>query len=206
MDNQMLMKAIKWKLAALLSMLMMIQPATAQDDAELPTIEELEFLLGEWEITFEIYDTRKPERGALIVEKGTQTCRPELENHGTPQFITCIGRVTAAEDSPYQAGRSREFREAISYNRFLGHFERIGQFSNWPSHSEEAVYFHADTRTIEIKGELPVEDGMMERYEDIYTFSDDYTSYQRVNKANFSDMPVTLYNLTLKGTGKKISR
>ena len=192
--------------AGLLLILLLAPSVSSAETGSRPTIKDLDFLLGDWDITLEIYDTHDPERGLLIIEKGTQSCKPELEERGEPQFITCVGEVTAAADSPYQAGRTREFREAISYNRFLGSFERIGQFSNWPSHSQEILQYHAASRTIEIKGQLPVQDGMMERYEDIYTFSEDFTSYERVNKANFSDMPVTVFNITLKGTGTRISK
>ncbi|MDX1460950.1 MAG: hypothetical protein R3348_07830, partial [Xanthomonadales bacterium] len=122
------------------------------DEASPPSISELDFLLGTWEISFEIHDTHNPDRGVIIIEKGTQTCEKDLLYRGEPIFITCVGRVTATEDSPIAAGRTREFREAIRYNRFLGAFERIGQFSNWPAHAEEIVFYHPDTHSLELRG------------------------------------------------------
>ncbi len=181
-------------------------PVIAADQSTEPKIEDLNFLLGTWEITFEIYDTHQPERGVLFTEVGTQHCEADLLHRGAPAFITCTGKVTATEDSQVLAGRTREFRESIRFNRFIGALERIGQFSNWPTHSEEVVLFHPAKRTIEFKGELVVQDSLLERYEDIYQFNENYTAYERTNVANFSDMPVTVFNLTLKGTGKKIIR
>ena len=162
-----------------------------------PTVRDLDFLLGTWDITFEIYDTHNPERGILFKERGVQHCSFDLEQNGEPMFITCRGEVTSDK------GRTRTFQESIRYGTFVNTFERIGIFSNWPGTSEELLYFHSDSRKIEIKGQLKVQDGMLERYEDIYSFNEEYTFYDRRNVANFSDMPVKEFNLTLVGTGRK---
>ena len=179
-------------------------PAQADSADERPSIKDLDFLVGTWQIRFEIHDTHQPERGVIIIEEGTQTCRYDLPMNGEPRFIVCEGDVTGTDDSPVLAGRQRTFRESIRYNRFIEGFERIGQFSNWPSHAEERVFFHPESRELELRGRLAVQDGMRERYEDMYTFSEDYRSYQRRNVANFSDMRETEYRLTLSGTGRRI--
>lgn len=189
---------------ALLS-LMFAVPLVADEAAEKkPTIQDLDFLVGTWRIRFEIYDTHQPDRGVLFVEEGTQTCRYDLPLNGEPKFIVCDAELEAQDGSESVGGRSRTFRESIRYNQFLGSFERIGHFSNWPSHSEERVFYHPDRRELETRGRLAVQDGLMERYEDIYTFSEDHRSYQRRNVANFSDMRETVYRLTLAGTGQRI--
>lgn len=163
-----------------------------------PTVQDLDFLVGTWEITFEIYDTHAPEKGVIFTEQGTQTCEYDLPLRGVPMFIVCKGEVTS------DRGRSRSFQESIHYSRFSKTFERIGIFSNWPAHSFEKVFYHQDERMLVLKGELSVQDGMLERYQDIYRFDETYGSYTRRNVANFSDMPVTEFNLTLAGTGKRI--
>ena len=179
-------------------------PAVAEESETPPRITDLDFLVGTWAIRFEIHDTHAPERGVIIIEEGTQTCRYDLTHRGEPQFIVCDGAVRAIEDSPVLAGRARTFRESIRYNRFINGFERIGIFSNWPSHSEERVFWHPEQRVLELRGRLDVQDGLLERYEDLYTFSEDFSAYERRNVANFSDMPETLYRLTLAGTGRRI--
>ncbi|QSE97085.1 hypothetical protein [Fulvivirga lutea] len=161
-------------------------------------VQDLDFLIGTWEITFDIYDTHHPEKGIIFSEIGRQECYYDLEHNGEPRFITCKGKV-ARED-----GRERTFQESIRYGNFSGTFERVGIFSNWPATSEELLFYHEAERRFEIRGELGVQDNMLERYEDIYQFNEDYTSYERKNVANFSNMPVTEYNVTLMGTGKKI--
>lgn len=162
------------------------------------TVQDLSFLIGTWEITFEIYDTYTPGKRPVFTEKGTQTCEFDLGQDGIPMFVTCRGEVTSDH------GRTRTFQESIRYGNFACAFERVGLFSNWPATSLETLYHDPAKRTLEIRGKLDVQDGMLERYEDIYQFDETCSSYVRRNVANFSDMPVTEFNLTLAGTGKKI--
>ena len=169
-----------------------------QESSAPPTIQDLDFLVGTWEITFDIFDTHAPGNDPLFSEAGTQICAYDLVHNQTPTFITCRGEVTS------NRGRTRSFQESIHYNQFINAFERIGIFSNWPEHAVETVYFHPGNQSLELRGILNVEDGMVERYEDIYSFDKTYTSYSRRNVANFSDMPVTEFNLTLTGTGRKL--
>ena len=65
--------------------------------------------------------------------------------------------------------------------------------------------FHPETRTLELRGELDVQNHVLERYEDFYRFNEDFSSFAREQIGNFSDMPVSTFNLTLKGSGKKIN-
>lgn len=175
-------------------------PALAQDPGSsvTPTVQDLSFLVGTWAITFEIYDTHDPDAGVLFTEEGTQTCEYDLELNGVPQFIVCRGQVTS------DRGRVRTFQEAIRYGPFVGAFERVGIFSNWPATSREVLYADLPRRRLELRGELDVEDGMLERYEDVYQFDESFSTYERRNVANFSDMPVTEFNLTLAGTGRRL--
>lgn len=182
-----------------IAVILLFSPVSrAQENNAAPAIQELHFLVGTWEITFEIYDTHVAGGDLLFSEAGTQVCDYDLAHNQVPTFITCKGEVTS------DRGRTRTFRESIRYSRFINAFERIGVFSNWPEHAVETVYFHPDRRTLELRGVLGVENGMTERYEDIYIFNRTYTSYSRRNVANFSDMPVTEFNLTLAGTATKI--
>ncbi len=162
------------------------------------SIKELDFLIGTWEITFDIYDTHQPENGILFSEKGTQKCFYDLYQNDEPRFITCKGEVVRED------GRKRTFQESIRYGNFSGTYERTGIFSNWPATSKELLFYHEDERKFEIRGELDVKDHMLELYEDIYQFSEDYSRFEQRNVANFTDMPITEYNITLTGTGKKI--
>lgn len=165
---------------------------------ERPKVQELDFFIGNWEITFDWYDTHKPERGVIFTEKGNQQCRYEMELNETPMYIICEGQLVSS------TGRVRTIHEAISYNRFINAFERIGMYSNWPSHGVEKLLYHPDKRMFELRGELDVQDHVLERYEDFYYFNEDYTSFTRKQVGNFSDMPVSEFNLTATGTGKKV--
>jgi hypothetical protein len=164
----------------------------------LPNVQELDFLTGTWDISFEIYDTHHPESGILFTEKGQQVCYYDLPQNGVPKFITCKGEVTSSK------GRVRTFSESIRYGRFSKAFERTGIFSNWPATSKEFLFYDSISRKMTLEGELEVEHNMIERYEDIYSFSPDFSSYTRRNVANFSNMPITQFNITLLGTGTKL--
>lgn len=163
-----------------------------------PRVQDLDFLVGSWQIEFEIYDTERPERGVIITETGTQECTYDLALNGTPMFITCIGQMTSDK------GRKRTFRESIRYSQFSQSFERIGLYSNWPATGLELLAYYPKEKKMVTRGELGIQHGRLERYEDVYQFNDDHTSYSRINMANFSNMPMTEFNLTLKGRGKKV--
>jgi len=185
------------------SALIIVNLTSAQDSrpaqiSPTPKVQDLDFLIGSWEITFEIYDTHDPSKGVLFSEKGRQQCYYDLPQNGEHRFITCKGEVTNSN------GRNRTFQESFRYSRFTKSFERVGIFSNWPSTAQELVTYDSIARKLILKGELPVQNNMLERYEDVYTFNEGYTQYTRRNVANFSDMPITLFNLTLTGTGNKI--
>lgn len=169
---------------------------------KVPTVQDLDFLIGKWEITFELFDTHNPTEEPLRTEKGWQVCEFDLEYNGVPMFIICKGEVEV--DSGTRVGRKRQFQESIRYGRFSNSFERIGIFSNWPATSAETLSYDSITRKLVIRDNLNVQNNMLERYVDTYQFNEDYSSYKRSNIANFSDMPITEYNLTLRGTGKKI--
>ncbi len=177
--------------------------ALAQDTPETrPTVQDLDFYIGTWEISFQIFDTHNPNQEALFTEKGTQICEYDLSYRGVPQFIICKGELVC--DSGRYVGRTRSFQEAIRYGRFENSYERVGIYSNWPATGQELLWYDSAEARFVIKGELKVQDHMLERYEDVYQFNEDYTTYTRSNVANFSDMPITEYNLTLTGTGRKV--
>lgn len=188
-------------LISLLTLLVNSQALSQKSQKVKPTVNDLKFLIGEWEITFDFYDTHHPEKGIWFTEEGTMKCEFDMFYNGKPRFITCKGKVKS--NSGRFKGREREFRESIRYGNFVSGFERVGIYSNWPGTAEELLFYYPEDRKIEIKGQLRVREGL-ERYEDVYQFNEDYTSFTRRNVANFPDMPVPLYNLTLTGTGKKI--
>ncbi len=163
-----------------------------------PKITDFEFLIGTWEITFDFYDPHKPERGVVFQETGTQECYYDLVLDGIPTYITCKGEVVSSK------GRKRTFQESIRYSRFEGRFIRVGLFSNWPATSQETLSFFPADRKFTIKGRLPYPRNRTELYQDIYLFNESYDTYEREHIANYPEMPLTEFNLALKGTGKKI--
>ncbi len=190
------------KLLTFLTVLFFSCTLFAQKAESKPSIRNLEFLIGTWEIQFEFYNTYHPEKGIWFTEKGTQTCYYDLDLNGEPKYIICKGEVIC--DSGRFKDRKRTFLEAIRYGNFVDGFERIGIYSNWPGTAKEYLNYDSIARAMTIQGELDVRNGK-ERYEDIYLFDEGNTSYTRKNVANFPDMPITKFNLTVKGTGKKIA-
>ncbi|MEP1094684.1 MAG: hypothetical protein ABJG78_06210 [Cyclobacteriaceae bacterium] len=177
--------------------------ATSQKAEEkTPTVQDLDFLIGKWEITFEFYDTHDTTRGVYFTEEGFQICEYDLAYNGTPRYIVCQGELKA-HGGKFE-GRTREIYEAIRYGRFENSFERIGLYSNWPATGLEILKYDSAKGQFIIRGQLNVQNNMLERYIDTYQFNEDYTYFDRTNIANFSDMPFTEYNLTLKGTGRKV--
>jgi len=167
-----------------------------------PTVQDLDFLIGKWEITFKIYDTHNPDSAPVFTEKGWQICEYDMDLNGTPMFIICKGELKI--DSGRNIGRTREIQESIRYSRFEKSFERIGIYSNWPATGLEILKYDSTKAKFIIQGQLNVQNNMLERYMDTYQFNKDYSYFDRTNIANFSDMPITVYNLTLKGTGRKM--
>jgi len=173
-----------------------------------PTVQDLDFLTGKWEIVFEIYDTHNPNTKPVFIEKGWQDCKYEMKLNGVPMFLTCKGQLvidSTDEDNVRGLGRAREIIETIRYGRFSNSFERIGLYSNWPATGQEILKYDSLQRKIMIRGTLDVQDNMLERYIDTIQFNEDFTMAERTNIANFSDMPISEYNLTLKATYKKVS-
>ncbi len=167
-----------------------------------PTIKDLDFLIGTWEVEFDWYDTYKPGLKPEFSEKGTMVCSYDLDYRGTKKFIFC--RYSLDTNEGRLKGRYRETLEMIQWSKLSGSFERTGVFSNWPATGFETFTFNPQTRTIYAEGELGVTDGKLERFAQTIQFNENYTEYQRRNVANFSDMPITEYNLTMTGKGKKV--
>ncbi|MEX0313004.1 MAG: hypothetical protein AB3N18_02425 [Allomuricauda sp.] len=176
---------------------------SSQESTKKPTIKDLDFLIGKWEVQFDFYETHHPEKGVWFTEKGEQTCYYSLNLNGEPKYILCEGKLIC--DSGRFKGRERTFLSAIRYGNFVDGFERIGIFSNWPGTAIELLDYSPKKNQITIKGKLDVRSGL-ERYQDVYSFDKTYTSYTRENVANFPDMPITQFNLTFKSVGKKMSK
>ncbi len=165
-------------------------------------IKDLDFLVGTWEVHFDWYDTYKPGTEPEFSERGTMVCTYELDYRGTKKFIFCKFVLDAYEGR--LKGRHRETLAMIQWSKLSGSFERTGVYSNWPSTGTDTFTFNPETRTMYAEGKLGVTDGMIERFAETTQFNEDYTEYQRRNVANFSDMPITEYNLTMISTAKKI--
>lgn len=179
----------------------------AQEKGEFPTVQNLDFFTGRWEITLEIYDTHKPNTDPIFIERGYQLTEYDLSYKGIPMFLTTKGYleiVETDEKRKHLMGRTREFQESIRYGKFENSFERVGLYSNWPATGIETLVYDSISKMFIIRGQLNVQNNMLERYVDTYQFNDDYTYYDRTNIANFSDMPISEYNLTVRGTGRKV--
>ncbi|SNT20552.1 hypothetical protein SAMN05421640_2847 [Ekhidna lutea] len=191
----------------LLILILFCAPLLVVSQKPTPTVQDLDFFTGKWEVTLEIYDTHKPNADPIFVEKGYQVNEYELNYKGIPMFLTSRGYleiVETDEKRKHLMGRTREFQESIRYGNFESSFERIGLYSNWPATGIETMTYDSISRMFIIRGNLNVQNNMLERYVDTYKFNEDYTYFERTNIANFSDMPITEYNLTLKGTGRKV--
>ena len=189
------------------SLLFVSTPSMLLGQERTPKVQDLDFLTGKWEIKFEIYDTHEPDSEPIFTEKGSQVCGYELKLNEVPMFLTCKGELVidhTDEKRSRHLGRKREIMETIRYGRFERNFERIGLYSNWPATGLEVLSYDSASRQLTIRGQLNVQGNMLERYIDTYQFNEDYTEAERTNIANFSDMPFTEYNLTLKGYYRKL--
>jgi hypothetical protein len=171
-----------------------------------PTVQDLDFLIGTWDVAFHIYDTHNPGSKPIFTEKGYETYEYALGLNGVPMFIICTGELVRGDGKGKK--RIRQFQESIRYGRFVHSFEQIGLYSNWPGTGLETLEYDSVGRTIISKGQLAVQYGMLERCQDFFQFNDDYsyyehTNYEHTNQANFSDMSVLEFNLTSKSIGQK---
>ena len=181
--------------------LMISATALAAEEKELaPTIQDLSFLIGEWEIESHIYYHDEPDR-LLFVENGKKTCAYDLRLNEKPMYITCNGQWTVENDN---RKRYRETRDSIRYNRFFGGFEEIGVYSNWPAHGANRMRFDKETRTLVIEGELELPDGVIERLQTTIVYNETFDAYEARNVANFSYLPVTQFNRVFTETGRKV--
>ena len=160
-------------------------------------VQDLDFLIGKWEISFDLYNAKKPNKGVVSKEKGFQICEYALATNDEPMYIICTGEVTN------EKGRKRTFQESIRYNRFLKSFVRYGLFSHWPEQSRETLSYDPISRTLTITGTLGYSKGRIERYYDTYVFNNELTSYQRTHFTNLSDMPIMEFNKGLTGSANK---
>ncbi len=174
--------------------------AQSKDESK-PSVQDLDFLIGTWDVSLKWYDTYNPGSEPAFTETGTMTCTYDLNYRGTNKIISC--RSELYTDSGRLKGRDREVLELIRWSRFSNAYERTGIYSNWPATGIEKFQFDREARIFNIEGELGVQDGMLERYSETYQFNEDYNTFSRRNIANFSDMPITEYNLTMTGTGVK---
>lgn len=166
-------------------------------------VQDLDFLIGEWEVTLDFFRTHQPNEPAYFYEKGNMNCKYDMELNGVPMFIKCTSYLEVYRGK--YKGRKRVTVEYIRYGNFSKGFERIGVFSNWPATAIETLKYVKSEHKFVIKGELVVPQGL-ERYQDTYTYNADYSEFKRRNIANFSDMPIAEFNLTYKGTGRKIKQ
>ena len=166
-----------------------------------PSIEDLDFLIGTWEVEFDWYDTYKPGSKPEFSEKGTMVCSYDLDYRGTKKFIFCRYSLDTYEGR--LKGRYRETLEVIQWSKISNSFEKTGVYSNWPSTGIMTFTFNPSKRAIYLEGKLGVQEGMLERFAETCQFNEDYTAFERRNVANFSDMPITEFNLTMTSKGKK---
>ncbi len=194
------MKKISW--LGLTALVATASPLNATDNEKVPTITDLDFMIGEWEIENRLYYHHEPDR-LLFVERGNMVCDYDLLLNGENKYIVCRGNWTVIEGTQ-QVGRTRQTLDAISYNRFLGAFEEIGVYSNWPSHGANKLQFDPDRRTVTIEGELMLSNNIVERLQTTITYNDDYSAYTSRNVANFSDLPITQFNRVFEGRAEKV--
>ena len=164
-----------------------------------PTIQDLDFLVGTWEVSFDFYNPREPGSEPRFFETGVVTCSYDMEFNGVAKFIVCEGKMDGSN------GWKRTFKEYTEFNSLKDSFERIAIYSNWPGMARDLVIFDSEKKVLDVRGTLDVEDHIVERYQDYYNFNDDFSAYERVVHTNFSDMPVNEYNLVFKSTAKKLA-
>ncbi|WP_422861453.1 hypothetical protein [Flagellimonas sp. W118] len=190
------------KLILILFAVLMVNNIQSQDNIKKnPVVQDLDFLIGTWEVEFDWYNTHNPGSESEFSEKGTMVCYYDLDYRGTKKFIFC--KFSLHTDKGRLKGRYRETLEVIQWSKFSNAFEKTGVFSNWPATGTGTFIFDPLKRTFYYEGELGVQDGMIEKMVETYQFNEDYTAFEKRNIANFSDMPITEFNLTMTCKAKK---
>ena len=171
----------------------------AQDASDpAPTIQDLSFLIGEWEVEFDYFDAHQPQRGRVGGGKGRQLCDYDLKQNDEARFISCHGEITS------ENGAVRTFAEYYRYNRYQNRFERTSLFSNWPFDGIAVLEIDAENRRLTAQGEFIVARGLTERISAEIQFNENYSAYTLSGVENYSDMPITEFNPSIRGHARKL--
>ncbi len=95
------------------------------------------------------------------------------------------------------AGQKRETLEMIQWRRFSNSFTRTGVTAIGLQQVLRLFISIPNKRVFQLERTLGVQEGMTKQYPEVHLFSEDYRSFTRRGVANFSNMPITEYNLTM---------
>ena len=112
--------------------LLVVPSVFAQEDADTPSIADLDFFIGEWEgrstLFFPYDEEREP-----IREETSAVCKYILKE----TYIQCDTAWTRTD------GRTRTFRLHLNYNEEEGGYQTLFIYDNWPGIANYALKYEA---------------------------------------------------------------
>ena len=127
-------------------------------DLKAQSVQDLDFLIGSWEVRETIY----PGTDKEYIESGERTCEYFLET-----FIKCQAK-TVVEKS----GRKREYAYFINYNDRGGYFAATNIASDFPIHGQHRWFLNAAKDTITFVSPRDVNDRQFFRGTIVHTKDD----------------------------------
>ncbi|GAA4277937.1 hypothetical protein [Aquimarina mytili] len=161
------MKTIFFKKASLLITLLL---ATGTILAQKKSIQDLDFLIGKWEV-------REDNKEEKWWEKSTRTCQYTLDS-------TYIELKSVAISS---SGKERTYTWYIHYNSKAQQFEMVSMFSNWPKILFDILHWDPKKRKLIIQNDKDQNKGEYhERYGEII-FEEDFNTYTWTGQNKYGD-------------------
>ena len=153
-------------IVALLALLLF----SGQLDAQEKSIQDLEFLIGTWQVREDIKDRN-------WWEEATRVVRYVLDS-------TFIEIDASAKSS---SGKERTYRWYIHFNDKKQQFEMVSMFSNWHKVQYDLLDWDPETRKLTIShAPDPNSEVYHERFGEM-TFTDDFSSYEWKGENKYGD-------------------
>jgi hypothetical protein len=143
-------------------------------------MRRLQPIIGTWEVD----DTYRSTRGAVIRETGLRTCAYVLEN----RYVECITR------GRNPAGREREYRWMLNYNMETRRYDLIGIFSNYTGKVIQTFRIDSTGTVWNLRAASSADDGIEQwHWAQLVFESPDravYTSYRNLETSSPTDWTV----------------
>ena len=142
---------------------------TYSTQAQTPSIHDLDFLIGTWQVREDIADKNWWEKTTRIGHYTLDSTFIELE-----------------AESISSTGKERTYRWFIHYNSRLEQFEMISMFSNWHKVQKDILEWDAENRKLTIRHGDTDPNEYHERFGEM-TFAEDFSEYEWKGENKYGD-------------------